>query len=84
MNVVKKPKCSCYGGCGCDVCNPVVKDSLTPQADTPRTDTRKLEAEVERLRSQLIRAVEIADKIWSDCSNGSEHTELAALKEEIK
>jgi hypothetical protein len=44
----------------------------------------KAEAEVERLRSQLNRAVEIADKIWADCSNGSEHTELAALKEEIK
>jgi hypothetical protein len=41
-------------------------------------------AEVERLRSQLNRAIEIAGKIWADCSNGHEHTELAALKEEIK
>ncbi len=41
-------------------------------------------AEIERLRSQLKRAVEIAEKIWADCSNGSEHTELAALKKEIK
>ena len=44
----------------------------------------KAEAEVERLRGQLIRAVEMAEKIWADCSNGSEHTELAALKSEIK
>jgi paraquat-inducible protein B len=42
------------------------------------------QAEVDRLRSQLKRAVEIAEKIWADCSNGSEHTELAALKREIK
>ena len=43
-----------------------------------------LKAEVERIRSQLNQAVEIAEKIWADCSNGSEHTELAALKGEIK
>lgn len=146
MHVVKKPKCSCYGGFDCDVCNPVVKNSLTPKTDTPRTDAcpychservgafwyacdtpvsgpqgvvceerkarKKAEAEVERLRkeilfsedidgvahevwaemkaeverlkSQLARAVEIAEKIWADCSNGFEHTELAALKGEIK
>jgi DNA repair exonuclease SbcCD ATPase subunit len=39
---------------------------------------------VPRLKAELERAVEIAEKIWSDCSNGSEHTELAALKGEIK
>jgi hypothetical protein len=38
----------------------------------------------DKLQKQLKRAVEIAEKIWADCSNGSEHTELAALKGEIK
>jgi hypothetical protein len=42
------------------------------------------QSEVERLQSQLKRAVEIAEKIWGDCSNGYEHTELFSLKEEIK
>jgi predicted RNase H-like nuclease (RuvC/YqgF family) len=48
--------------------------------DDDAKEIAELKAEVERLR----RAVEIAEKIWADCSNGSEHTELAALKEEIK
>jgi len=39
--------------------------------------------EISTLQSQLKRAVEIAEKIWADSSNGSEHTELAALKGEI-
>jgi hypothetical protein len=43
-----------------------------------------LQDEVERLRSQRNQAVEIAEKIWTDCSNGHEHTELVALKGEIK
>jgi hypothetical protein len=54
--------------------------ALTEQTER----AERAEAEVERIRSQLKRAVEIADKIWADCSNGSEHTELAALKEELK
>jgi predicted nucleic acid-binding Zn-ribbon protein len=52
--------------------------------DDDAIEIAELKAEVERLRSQLERAVEIAEKIWADCSNGSEHTELAALKKEIK
>jgi hypothetical protein len=101
---------------------PVVKDSLTPNSDTPtQIIYRRVEKDIDSnkwwwatcysvkeaenlvnllngyekklaasksdatmLRSQLKRAVEIAEKIWADCSNGSEHTELAALKEEIK
>jgi HAMP domain-containing protein len=52
--------------------------------DDDAKEIAELKAEVERLRSQLERAIEIAEKIWTDCSNGSEHTDLAALKEEIK
>jgi len=50
--------------------------------DDDAKEKSELKAEVERLRSQRNRAVEIAEKIWADCSNGSEHTELAALKGE--
>jgi len=49
-----------------------------------RSARQKLESEVDRLRSQRNRAVEIAEKIWTDCSNGHEHTELSALKGGIK
>jgi len=54
------------------------------RAKREQSRAEKAEAEVERLRSQLTRSVEIAEKIWADCSNGSEHTELATLKVEIK
>jgi hypothetical protein len=56
------------------------------KTEADKADQRRLEAEaeVERLEAQLKRAIEIAEKIWADCSNGSEHTELAELKGEIK
>jgi len=40
--------------------------------------------EIATLKEQRDEAIEIAEKIWADCSNGHEHTELTALKEEIK
>ena len=34
--------------------------------------------------SQRDLAIQIADKIWADCSNGAEHAELTELKKQIK
>jgi len=44
----------------------------------------KAEADVAMFHELLNRAIQIADKIWADCSNGAEHTELAELKAKIK
>lgn len=39
MKVVEKPKCSCYGGFDCEVCNPdYYEECETSDTTTPRTD----------------------------------------------
>jgi len=46
--------------------------------------TLKAAALLSKAISQRDLAIQIADKIWADCSNGAEHAELTELKKQIK
>jgi len=76
------------GSCYC--CEPVGEMNQKLEAEVEKLKTEywfmeeALNKEIATLKEQRDKAIEIADKIWADCSNGSEHTDLAALKSEIK
>ena len=88
-----KPKCSCYGGFDCEVCNPVkdhTEQHLEMVSDTPRTDAVAarpnwpwhIQFEMRQLERELKRAndeIEFYEKIGQEKVD-----ELRASKAEVE